>query len=135
MSKKPPSKKPKVAQGESDGKYSGAHGPTDKFQAQWLEHPAPEGQPQRKDWLCDGGVDEKNWSGLPRLQSEQQQQLRMLTLLQQAAAMSQNLHSPLPSLSQGVLGGSHALRGTVSVWGVGYGSRVGDGNGARVSGG
>ena len=24
-------------------------------------HPAPEGQPQRKDWLSDGGVDGKNW--------------------------------------------------------------------------
>jgi len=34
---------------------------TNKFQAQWLEHPAPEGQPQRKDWLNDGGVDGNYW--------------------------------------------------------------------------
>ena len=39
MSDKPPSKKPKVARGKSDGKYLGAHGPTNKFQAQWLEDP------------------------------------------------------------------------------------------------
>ena len=38
----------------------GPYGPTNKFQAEWLEHPAPEGQPQRKDWLSDGGVDERN---------------------------------------------------------------------------
>ena len=38
MSDKPPSKKPKVSRGESDGKYLRAHGPTNKFQAQWLEH-------------------------------------------------------------------------------------------------
>jgi len=36
MSDKPPSKKPKVSRGESDGKYLGAHGSTNKFQAQWL---------------------------------------------------------------------------------------------------
>jgi len=39
MSDKPPSKKPKVARGKSDGKYLRAHGPTIKFQAQWLEDP------------------------------------------------------------------------------------------------
>ena len=61
MSKTPPPKKARVARGKSDGKYLGAHGPTNKFQSQWLEHPAPEGQPQRKDWLSDGGVDGKNW--------------------------------------------------------------------------
>ena len=37
MSDKPPSKKPKVARGKSDGKYLRAHGPTIKFQAQWLK--------------------------------------------------------------------------------------------------
>ena len=56
MSENPPPKKARVARGKSDGKYLGAHGPTNKFQSQWLEHPAPEGQPQRKDWLSDGGV-------------------------------------------------------------------------------
>jgi hypothetical protein len=61
MSEKPPPKKARVARGKSDGKYLGGHGPTNKFQAQWLEHQAPERQPQRKDWLSDGGVDEKNW--------------------------------------------------------------------------
>ena len=61
MSDKPPSKKPKVARGKSDGKYLEAHGLTNKFQAEWLEHPVPERQPRRKDWLSDRGVDEKNW--------------------------------------------------------------------------
>ena len=60
MSEIPPPKKPKFARGQSDGKYLGAHGPTNKFQAQWFEHTALEGQPQRKDWLSDGGVDDKN---------------------------------------------------------------------------
>ena len=45
MSEKPPPKKARVARGKSDVKYLGAHGLTNKFQAQWLEHPAPEGQP------------------------------------------------------------------------------------------
>jgi hypothetical protein len=42
MSDNPPSKKFKVARGECDGKFLGANGPTNKFQAQWLEHPVPE---------------------------------------------------------------------------------------------
>jgi len=41
MSEKSPPKKARVARGNSDGKYLGAHGPTNKFQAEWLEHPAP----------------------------------------------------------------------------------------------
>ena len=61
MSENLPLKKARVAWGKSDGKYLGAHGPTNKFQDQRLEHPAPEGQPQHKDWLSDGGVDGKNW--------------------------------------------------------------------------
>jgi len=62
MSENPPPKKARVARGnKSDGKYLRAHGPTNKFQAWWLEHPAPEGQPRCKDWLSDGGVDGKNW--------------------------------------------------------------------------
>ena len=55
MSEKPPTKKARVAGGKSDGKYLGAHGPTNWFQAQWLEHPAPEGQPQRKSGLVMEG--------------------------------------------------------------------------------
>jgi len=60
MRDKSPSTKPKVARGKRDGKYLGAHGPTNKSQAQCLEHPASEGQPQRKDWLSDGGVGERS---------------------------------------------------------------------------
>ena len=41
MSEIPPPKKARVARAKSDGKYLGAHGPTNKFQAEWLEHPAP----------------------------------------------------------------------------------------------
>jgi len=40
-----------------------------------------------------------------------------------------------PSLSQRFLGGSHGLRGAGQIWGVGEGSRVGDGNGAKGTGG
>jgi len=50
-----PIKKAQSCQGECDGEYLGARGPTNKFQAQWLKHPAFEGQPQRMDWLSDGG--------------------------------------------------------------------------------
>jgi len=46
---------PKVARWKSDGKYLGARGSTNKFQAQWLEHPASEGQTQCKGWLSDEG--------------------------------------------------------------------------------
>jgi hypothetical protein len=57
MSKTKPPKKARVARGKRDGMYLGAQRSTNKSQAQWLEHPVPEGQPQRKDWLSDGGVD------------------------------------------------------------------------------
>ena len=60
-------------------------------------------------------------------------QQRMQTLLQQAAAMSLSTSQkqqnpsppPGPSLSQRVLGGSHALKGAGQIWGVVEGSRVG----------
>jgi hypothetical protein len=48
MSENLPLKKARVAWGKSDGKYLGAHGPTNKFQAQWLEHPAPEDSPSAR---------------------------------------------------------------------------------------
>ena len=57
MSEKSHQKRPELSGGGSDGRYLGAHG----FQAEWLEHLAPEGQPQRKDWLSVWGVDERNW--------------------------------------------------------------------------
>lgn len=53
----PPPKKPKVGKGQSDGAYlSGkSHGVTNKFQAKWLKQAPPEGQPERSQWLSDGG--------------------------------------------------------------------------------
>jgi hypothetical protein len=62
MSNTPHQKSPKLPGGKSDGEYLGARGSTNKFQAQWLEHPASDRQPQRKDWLSEGGGGhEKNW--------------------------------------------------------------------------
>jgi hypothetical protein len=61
-------------------KYLRAHGPTNKFQAQWLEHPAPEGQPQRKDWLSDGGVGRKNWFQINAASAQPLSSARIRTL-------------------------------------------------------
>ena len=97
MSNTPHQKSPKLPGGKSDGEYLGARGSTNKFQAQWLEHPASDRQPQRKDWLSEGGGTRKELvpssmqhhpplflRGLLGLKGEQQQQqLRMLIVLQQ----------------------------------------------------
>jgi len=98
MSNKP-HQKAEICQGEK--RWEVLRGLTNKFQAQQFKHPASEGQPQRKDWLRDGGgmkilvPSSLQHHPLPflrrlvRLQGEQQQQqqqqqqLRMLTLLQQ----------------------------------------------------
>jgi len=46
-----------VKKGQSDGAcLSGRdHGVTNKFQAEWLQQTPPEGHPERRHWLGDGG--------------------------------------------------------------------------------
>jgi len=49
--------KPKIKKRQSDGAYLGGrdHGVTSKFQAKWLQQTPPEGHPERRHWLGDGG--------------------------------------------------------------------------------